>query len=81
MSQRINHRRGGKRHQGNGPTWEGGPPNSGCNSTHVARARRKWRAMGRRAERRTGRRGADSVHYGTGAGQQPPPIEGDGGEG
>lgn len=81
MSQRINHRRGGKRHQDSGPTWEGGPPGSGCNSTHVARARRGWRTMGRRAERRTGRRGANGVMYFTGAGKHPPAIEDDGDEG
>ena len=53
MSQHINHRRDGKRHQDNGPDYEGGPPNSGCNSTHVAKARRKWKKIGNRAERRT----------------------------
>jgi hypothetical protein len=52
MSQKINHRRDAKRHQDNGPTWEGGPPNSGCNSTHVARARRGWQNIRRRKERR-----------------------------
>ena len=52
MSQRPNHRRGEGRHQDNGPTWEGGPPNSGCNSTHVARARRKWKRHHARTERR-----------------------------
>jgi len=75
MSQKINHRRGGKRHQDNGPTWEGGPPNSGCNSTHVARARKSWRTMGRRAERRTGKRGANGVAYFTTRGRQGPTVE------
>lgn len=75
MSQRINHRRGGKRHQDSGPTWETGTPNGGSDSTHVARSRRKWRAMGRRAERRTGRRGASSVMYFKGAGKHPPSPE------
>jgi hypothetical protein len=54
MSQRPNHRRGEDRHQDNGPTWEGGPPNSGCNSTHVARSRKKWKRIANRTERRTG---------------------------
>jgi hypothetical protein len=53
MSQRPNPRRTEPRHQDNGPTWEGGPPNSGSNSTHVARSRRKWKRIGARAERRT----------------------------
>lgn len=53
MSQRPNARRGEPRHQDNGPTWEGGPPNSGSNSTHVARSRKKWKRIGARAERRT----------------------------
>jgi len=52
MSQKINYRRDAKRHQDNGPTYEGGPPNSGCNSTHVARSRRGWRNIRRRKERR-----------------------------
>lgn len=54
MSQRPNHRRGEDRHQDNGPTYEGGPPNSGCNSTHVARSRAKWKRRNNRKERRTG---------------------------
>jgi len=57
MSQRINHRREGKRHQDNGPTYESRNPMAGCNSTHVARARRSWKKLGRRAERRAGSRG------------------------
>lgn len=62
MSQKINHRRDGRRHQDNGPTWENPNPMAGCNSTHVARARASWRKLGRRAERRTGRR-CSSVRY------------------
>ena len=54
MSQRINHRRDEDRHQDNGPTWEGGPPNSGCNSTPVARSRKSWKRLASRAQRRTG---------------------------
>jgi hypothetical protein len=53
VSQKINYRRDGKRHQDNGPTWEGGPPNSGSNSTHVAKSRKKWKRRGNRAFRRT----------------------------
>lgn len=43
MSQRLGHRRGEPRHQDNGPTFESHTPNAGCNSTHVARARAKWK--------------------------------------
>jgi len=63
MSNGPNHRRGHRRIQDNGPRWENPRPSAGCNSGHVAKARRKWRTMGRRAERRTGRRGANSVEY------------------
>lgn len=54
MSQRKNHRRGEKRHQDNGPTWESPTPGAGCNSTHVARARTKSKRRANRVERRTG---------------------------
>lgn len=54
MSQRINHRRGGKRHQDNGPVWESNTPGGGCNSTHVARCRKAWKRIGARSERRNG---------------------------
>ena len=72
MSNHKNHRRDHDAIQDNGPTWEGGPPSSGCNSTHVARSRTKWRKRGRRAERRTGNRRANSVEYDTGGGRQTP---------
>jgi len=55
MSQRPNHRRGEGRHQDNGPTWESHTPNAGCNATHVARGRAKWKRRNARQERRTGR--------------------------
>jgi hypothetical protein len=54
MSQKKNHRRGSKRYQDHGPDYEGGPPNSGSNSTHVARSRKKWKRIANRTERRTG---------------------------
>lgn len=74
MSSGPNHRRGETRRQDNGPTWEGPTPNTG--GTHVARARSKWKKRGHRAERRTGRRGANKVMFmGPGAGQQLPSIE------
>lgn len=75
MSNGPNHRRGEARGQDNGPTWEGHPPCSGCNSTHVARSRTKWKLRGRRAERRTGRVGANKVYYMTGGGRQVPAVE------
>ena len=75
MSSGTNHRRGHEAIQDNGPTYEGGPPCSGCNSTHVAHARSQWHKMGHRAERRTGKRGAGKVMYSTGGGQQPPSMD------
>jgi hypothetical protein len=54
MANKTNPRRRGKRHTEHGPTWEGGPSASGCNSTHIARARRKWKRRANRSERRNG---------------------------
>lgn len=54
MSHQKNHRRAEDGGQDNGPDWEGGPPCSGCNSTHVARARTKWKRRAARSERRVG---------------------------
>lgn len=57
MSQRPNHRRGEERHQDNGPTFRGdqSTPNSGCNSTSVAKARAWWKSFKNRTTRRTGK--------------------------
>jgi hypothetical protein len=74
MSSGPNHRRGHGHIQDNGPTWEGQPPCSGCNSTHVARARSWWRKKGRRMERRTGSR-TSKVYYETGGGRQMPEFD------
>lgn len=54
MSTKPNHRRGEDRKQDNGPTFESPTPAAGCNSTHVARSRRKWKRRAARSERRTG---------------------------
>jgi len=75
MSQRINHRREGKRYQDNGPRYENGNPMAGCNSTHVARARSAWRKIGRRKLRRNGEH--SSVKYWVTGGQQIPQVEDD----
>jgi hypothetical protein len=55
MSSGPNHRRGHGRIQGNGPRWENPNPEHGCNSTHVARARSKWKKLDNRELRRTGK--------------------------
>jgi hypothetical protein len=55
MSNRNNPRRGDKRRTEHGPRWENGDPGAGCNSTHVARARKKWKKRAARSERRTGK--------------------------
>lgn len=57
MSNHVNHRRRGRKDKRteHGSTWEGFPPSSGCNSTHVARGRRWWQDHARRTLRRTGK--------------------------
>lgn len=55
MSSGPNHRREHDRITDNGPTWESHTPAKGCNSTHVARSRKKWKKRACRAERRTGK--------------------------
>lgn len=54
MSTRPNHRRDEDRKQDNGPAFESHTPAAGCNSTHVARSRRKWKRRAAWSERRTG---------------------------
>lgn len=53
MSNHTNHRRGDRARTEHGPRWEHANPGKGCNSTHVARARKGWRRIRARAERRT----------------------------
>jgi len=52
MSSKPNHRRGHGRIQDNGPAYEQQTPCGGCNSTHVARSRAKWKARNHRYMRR-----------------------------
>jgi hypothetical protein len=52
VSNHKNHRRGEERRTEHGPRYENPNPGAGCNATHVARARRKYRDRGRRAKRR-----------------------------
>jgi len=49
-----NHRRDQGRRSEHGPRWENPDPGAGCNSTHVARSRRRWKRIAARTERRTG---------------------------
>lgn len=53
MSNHANHRRGEKRRSEHAPRHESRDPGKGCNSTHVAKSRKKWKRIGARAERRT----------------------------
>lgn len=55
MSNHKNHRRGEERRTENGPSWESANPGKGCNSTHVARARKKWKRFKNRTLRRNGK--------------------------
>lgn len=75
MSQKLNRRRDAKRHQDNGPTWEGGPPNSGTNSTHVARARKKWKRRANRSLRRTGKVTPKFISMAGSSARRPKPPE------
>ena len=52
MSNRKNYRRGEERRSEHGPRFENPDPGKGCNATHVARGRRKWKTRKRRDERR-----------------------------
>ena len=54
MSNHDNHRRGEKKRTETGPSYESANPGAGCNSTHVARSRKKWKRRQARAKRRTG---------------------------
>lgn len=56
MSNNTNHRRGHGRIQGNGPRYENGNPEAGCNSTHVARGRRKYKRRRHSSERMRAKR-------------------------
>ena len=52
MSNHDNARRDEHRRSEHGPRYENGDPGAGCNSTHVARGRRKWKRIRERVERR-----------------------------
>ena len=54
MSNKPNHRRDHDRIQDHGPGYESHTPAAGCNSTHVAQSRAKWKRRNNRQERRTG---------------------------
>ncbi len=57
MSNKPNHRREEARRTEHGPRYENPNPGAGCNATHVARARAKWKRLtARKARRLTGRR-------------------------
>lgn len=52
MSNKANHRRGEQARTETGPRWESTNPGKGCNSTHVARARKKRKKLAARKARR-----------------------------
>ena len=52
MSNHNNYRRDEQRRTENGPRHESQNPGAGCNSTHVARSRAKWKRRARRKIRR-----------------------------
>lgn len=55
MSNHDNHRRGERKRTEHGPRWENHNPGKGSNSTHVARARKKWKRINIRRDRRSER--------------------------
>ena len=75
MSSHENHRRGEKERQDHGPTWEGGPPCSGSNSTHVAKSRAKWGKRRNRSFRRNGKVTSKFWPMQEGAIIQPVPVD------
>jgi len=54
MSNHRNHRRNEQARTEHGPAWESHNPGKGCNSTHVARSRAKWKRIKNRSIRRNG---------------------------
>lgn len=56
MSNKNNPRRGEARRTAHGPRWENPNPGAGCNATHVARARAKWKRRAARRSRREANR-------------------------
>lgn len=55
MSNKTNYRREEERRSEHGPRYEDKDPGKGCNSTHVAKGRKKYKRRIRRADRRKGR--------------------------
>lgn len=55
VSNHDNHRRGERYRTENEPRWESANPGKGANSSGVARARRSWKQLRSRRERRTKR--------------------------
>lgn len=53
MSNHDNHRRGDQKRTETGPRYESHNPGKGCNSTHVARGRKKYKKTLRRKDRRS----------------------------
>lgn len=52
MSNHDNPRRGDKKRTEHGPRYESTNPGKGCNSTHVAKGRKKWKTLLTRRKRR-----------------------------
>ena len=52
MSNHANARRGDSYRSEHGPRYENGDPGAGCNATHVARGRRKYKRLRERRDRR-----------------------------
>lgn len=56
MSNHANARRGEKYRSEHGPRYENGDPGAGCNSSGVAKGRKRYKRFLRRRDRRDGNR-------------------------
>lgn len=59
MSNHDNHRREEQKRTETGPRFESANPGAGCNATHVARGRRKWKRITAQEDRQRAKRQLD----------------------
>lgn len=59
MSNHDNHRREERKRTETGPRYENPNPGAGCNATHVARGRRKWKRITAQEDRQRAKRQLD----------------------
>jgi len=62
VSSAVNHRRGHAKIQERGPRYENRDPSAGCNATHVAKGRKRWKLRDARKERRLAKLAVSQLH-------------------